>query len=281
MLSFIINTLLFSLWFYNARMIESFQQYGAKAAQVALGQMHTVILTDDGEVLCCGVGEYGRQGTGNTLDALVPAAVEALVDEDIVQVAAGQDHTLALNSSGAIFSWGRNQSGQLGHSDSYIDIYSMEDFPRLIDAESINNNENATGSGDAEITQAGPPPKFSQVAAGSSRSAALTTDGLMYIWGARVGHQPKLIAKKLFNDMKVIKIACGGDLGNSAFAAITEDHSLWMIGDASSKLLGSEGLKGRHSVPVKVPSLENSVEDVVGGFGQHMVAFVKMTDNDN
>lgn len=247
---------------------------------MSLGQQHSVILTDDGEVLCCGVGEYGRQGTGNTLDALVPTSLDSLEDQDIVQVAAGQDHTLALTASGTIYSWGRNQSGQLGHSDSYIDIYSMEDFPRLIDAESINNGENEeTLLRDGLKTEHSP--RFQQVAAGSSRSAALTTDGLMYIWGARVGHQPKLIGKGLFNGMKVIKVACGGDLGKSAFAAITEDNSLWMVGDASSKLLGVSGLKGRQPVPVLVSSLANKVMDVSCGFGQHMAAFVKMAETDN
>lgn len=246
---------------------------------MALGEHHTVILTDDGEVLSCGVGEYGRQGTGSTSDALVPTTVEALEDDEIVQVAAGFDHTLVLNSKGAIYSWGRNQSGQLGHSDSYIDIYSMEDFPRLIDAESINNGENAEAlAADGEIpTNA---PIFSQVACGSGRSAAVTTDGHLYIWGARVSHQPKLIAKSLFNGHRVVKVACGGELGKSAFAVITEDDSLWMIGDASSKLLGSAGLSGRYPVPRLVPSLVNKVVDVSCGFGQHMAAFVKVTDTD-
>lgn len=260
-------------------MIESFKQYGAKAAQVALGEHHTVILTDDGEVLSCGVGEYGRQGTGSTSDALVPTSVDALEDDEIVQVAAGFDHTLVLNSKGAIYSWGRNQSGQLGHSDSYIDIYSMEDFPRLIDAESINNGENAEAlAADGEIpTNA---PIFTQVACGSGRSAAVTTDGHLYIWGARVSHQPKLIAKSLFNGHRVVKVACGGDQGKAAFAVITEDDSLWMIGDASSKLLGSSGLSGKYPVPRLVPTLVNKVVDVSCGFGQHMAAFVKVTDTD-
>ena len=259
------------------RLIEAFQQYGAKAAQVALGERHTVILTDDGEVLTCGVGEYGRQGTGHTSDALVPTSVESLDNDDIVQIAAGHDHSLALNSKGEIYSWGRNQSGQLGHSDSNIDIYSMEDFPRVIDAESINNGENAEAlAADGESpTNA---PIFTQVACGSGRSAAVTTDGHLYIWGARVGHQPRLIAKSLFDGHRVVKVACGGEQGRSAFAVITEDNSLWMIGDASSKMLGSAGLSGKYPVPRLVPTLVNKVADVACGYGQHMAAFVKVVD---
>jgi hypothetical protein len=54
-----------------------------------------------------------------------------------------------------------------------------------------------------------------------------------------------------------------------------------MIGDASSKLMGDTGLSGRYPVPRLVPTLQSKVVDVCGGFGQHMVAFVKVTDADN
>lgn len=41
------------------RLVESFKEYGAKASCVAVGETHTLILTSDGEVLGCGVGEFG------------------------------------------------------------------------------------------------------------------------------------------------------------------------------------------------------------------------------
>ena len=53
------------------RLVEAFKNYDARAAQVACGSNHTIILTDDGEVLTCGLGEYGRLGTGSTSGMLV------------------------------------------------------------------------------------------------------------------------------------------------------------------------------------------------------------------
>ena len=44
---------------YLDRLIEAFKEYGAKASTVAVGENHTLILTSDGEVLGCGVGEFG------------------------------------------------------------------------------------------------------------------------------------------------------------------------------------------------------------------------------
>lgn len=77
-----------NLYDYPKKM-EHFEEYGAKAVSVQCGDKHTLILTEDGEVLACGVGEYGRLGTGSTSDALVPVTLEALLEEDIVQVSAG------------------------------------------------------------------------------------------------------------------------------------------------------------------------------------------------
>lgn len=79
--------------------------------------------------------------SGSTEDALVPLPIESLssANVDIVDIAAGYDHSLALSSTGQVYTWGRNLSGQLGHSDSYIDIYSMEDYPRAIDPECVHD----------------------------------------------------------------------------------------------------------------------------------------------
>jgi E3 ubiquitin-protein ligase HERC4 len=55
----------------------------------------------------------------------------------LLQVTAGNAHSIALSESGKIFTWGRNDAGQLGHSDSQIDIYSMEEFPRELLSEEL------------------------------------------------------------------------------------------------------------------------------------------------
>ena len=87
-------------------------EYGAKIAQAVCGGRHTVFRSFDGELLSCGVGEYGRLGVGSTFDALVPTPLDSLIEEDIVQVAAGSSHTLALAKSGSLYVWGRNDYGK-------------------------------------------------------------------------------------------------------------------------------------------------------------------------
>lgn len=261
-------------------MVEAFKSYGTKASMISCGLQHTVILTDDGEVLTCGVGEYGLLGTGNTLDALTPVTVDSLIKEDIVQIAAGYDHTLALTSKGLIYSWGRNNSGQLGHADSNFDMYSMEDFPRLIDAESIKGLENQELIGAGQWS--GSIPLFSQIAAGNGISAALTSEGLLFVWGIGLSNQPKLIPRHFFENKKIIKIGCGGSSGKTVIVALTEDGRLWIFGESSSKLLGHKGKGGignKQVTPLVVSSLNNKVANFSVGYGRHMFAFVNINED--
>lgn len=262
------------------RLITSFQEYAAKAKQVSCGGKHTLILTDDGEVLSCGVGEYGRLGTGSNDDALEPTPIEALADEDIVQIAAGYDHSLALTANGHIYTWGRNNLGQLGLSDSFIDIYSMEDFPRLVDQASISPPEE---NDDDDAPSDESPVLFSQIAAGNGRSAAITTDGQLYVWGSRISHMPKLFDRNigLFDGLKCKKVACGGDSGKAVVLVTTEDGALYTFGDASSKMLGLLNRTGKQPLPARVDSMSSNgrqVVDISCGFGSHAFAFVRVSD---
>ena len=87
--------------------IEELKNYGAKVTQVSLGNSHSLFLTEDGEILSCGIDDYGRLGTGASSNATVPAPLTELVDDTIVQVAAGNAHSIALTDDGKIFTWGR------------------------------------------------------------------------------------------------------------------------------------------------------------------------------
>jgi len=242
------------------KLVEAFQRYGAKAQSVSMGSQHTLILTTDGEVLSCGVGEYGRLGTGNTGDSLVPAPLETLLDEDVVQAVAGHSHSVLLTSSGKCFTFGRNDTGALGHADSYIDIYSMEEFPRHLESK--------------ELAAAG---QVVQVGAGRGTSAALTSEGKLFLWGRHLGHVPTLVPNDLFDGLRVKKVALGGEAGRGVVAVVTEDDGLWTFGDGASKMLGlpKASTSSKHPNPCRVPSfVGRRTLDIFCGPGQHMAAIV-------
>ncbi len=217
-------------------------------------------------MLACGSGEYGVIGNGSTTDAEAPASIDAFNDEEIVQAVAGFDHSLALSKEGFVFSWGRNNSGQLGHSDSYMDIYSLEHLPRKIEVENPKDHD----INDETV-------RFKQITAGKERSAAVSKDGHLYVWGSRMTHRPKIIDRSLFDGLSVIKVVCGGDSSRSVIAVLTEDYGLWTFGDTGSKMLGRPGLKGKHVIPERVSAMKGKkVLDVFAGFGQHIYAKVEV-----
>ncbi|KAL3421974.1 BTB/POZ domain-containing protein 1 [Phlyctema vagabunda] len=87
---------------------------------VALSKLHSAILTTDPEsnLYVCGFGPGGRLGTGDEQTSFNYVCIEqgGLAGKKVVTVALGQNHTLAVDSEGEIFSWGTNTYGQLGYT---------------------------------------------------------------------------------------------------------------------------------------------------------------------
>lgn len=76
--------------------------------------------------------------------------------ENVVSIAAGENHTVALQADGTILGWGENKNGQLGSTETQRSF-----VPTII--------FKADG--------------LSKVFAGWSHSAALTESGEVYTWG--------------------------------------------------------------------------------------------------
>lgn len=86
----------------------------ARIVQAAAGETHTVFLDDRGQVYACGQGNAGQLGLGDCENRSVPTPVRALASVDVVRVAAGEAHTVALTDAGDVYVFGSNSRGQLG-----------------------------------------------------------------------------------------------------------------------------------------------------------------------
>ncbi|UJR84943.1 Hypothetical protein I5071_70220 [Sandaracinus amylolyticus] len=83
------------------------------AVAVSAGTDHTCVVHDDGHASCWGDDDQGQLGDGGTnTDQSLPVRVLGLAD--VVEIAAGGDHTCARLRDGAVRCWGDNQRGQLG-----------------------------------------------------------------------------------------------------------------------------------------------------------------------
>ena len=66
---------------------------------------------------CWGSNQYGQLGDYTFEDHVDPMPVG--VDLDAAELAAGDEHTCAITSAGAVYCWGSNDDGECGTSLSY------------------------------------------------------------------------------------------------------------------------------------------------------------------
>jgi len=87
---------------------------------VQIGKYSSAVLTSDASsnLHMCGHGSNGRLGLGDERTRFQFTCVDggSLGGKEIVAVALGNHHTLALSNTGAVFSWGSNMFGQLGYT---------------------------------------------------------------------------------------------------------------------------------------------------------------------
>nr|XP_035977954.1 serine/threonine-protein kinase Nek8 isoform X1 [Halichoerus grypus] len=89
-------------------------QSGVTIKHVACGDLFTACLTDRGIIMTFGSGSNGCLGHGSLNDLSQPTIVEALLGYEMVQVACGASHVLALSTERELFAWGRGDGGRLG-----------------------------------------------------------------------------------------------------------------------------------------------------------------------
>lgn len=98
---------------------------GSRIVMVAAGCKHTVALNLRGDVFTWGCGWNGQLGHGDINDQWSPRQVLKWHGDPlrtwtptIKCVAAGESHTVACSVFGDVYTWGNNQFGQLGRSDT-------------------------------------------------------------------------------------------------------------------------------------------------------------------
>lgn len=82
--------------------------------QVVSGYSHTCALLEGGRMKCWGDNRYGQLGDGSQVNSITPVQVSGMLG-GVIQIAAGQYHTCAVLSGGAVKCWGSNRRGQLGN----------------------------------------------------------------------------------------------------------------------------------------------------------------------
>ncbi|KAK1861699.1 hypothetical protein I4F81_004280 [Pyropia yezoensis] len=88
---------------------------GVRLAAAAVGDRHALGVDTAGGVWAWGSNEFGQLGVGAAGDTRPsPVAVAALAGVVVAAVSAGDRHSAAVTSGGAVYTWGCGADGQLG-----------------------------------------------------------------------------------------------------------------------------------------------------------------------
>jgi len=94
----------------------------SEVTAISAGGSFSLALRTDGTVWAWGCNENGELGNGSTdiktemtLGDNRNGPVEIAILQDVVEIAAGGSHALAVTSDGGIWAWGSNDEGQLGN----------------------------------------------------------------------------------------------------------------------------------------------------------------------
>ncbi|RAL51867.1 hypothetical protein DM860_010585 [Cuscuta australis] len=183
---------------------------GLKTIKVACGIWHTVAIVEvnnqfgttnaaSRKLFTWGDGDKNRLGHGNKDPYLVPTCVSALIDYNIHQISCGHNMTIALTTSGHVFTMGSNAYGQLGNPDSDGKV------PCLVQDKLVGEFVEEIASGDFHV-------------------AVLTSRSEVFTWGrganGRLGHGdsedrniPTFVEG--LRDRHVKNIACGSNYSAS------------------------------------------------------------------
>lgn len=187
--------------------IEALVKENFRAVKVAAGDSVSVAVSDKGDVRAWGSfrsneGLLGFDGVpGNSPFQFTPIELPALARVEVVDVACGADHVLALTSEGHVYVWGNGQQNQLGR--------------RVMARRQLNGLE-PERLGLRNIVH---------VAAGMFHSFAVDKDGIVYAWGLNTFRQTGIadedddmvirptivdaLSPALHNGSKVTQVAAG------------------------------------------------------------------------
>jgi alpha-tubulin suppressor-like RCC1 family protein len=240
---------------------------------VAAGMSSTFALSYDGYVFSWGRNQSDapRLGSGSSsaldrvyADTVKIAGGTALTN--VIAIAAGSDHTLALTADGKVWAWGANDVGQLGIGGS-ISVSNVATKVKL-------------SSGGADLFG------VIAIAAGAKHSVAVLGDGRVMAWGqsahGRLGNNTTTSTSTPVNFPVYVQNPAGGHFTDAVHAAcghaftllLKSNGDLWVTGRNASKQLG-DGSTTDRGRPVQVrtgaSTFLTGIVDMAAGIG-HSVA---------
>ncbi|KPA16408.1 hypothetical protein MHK_003370, partial [Candidatus Magnetomorum sp. HK-1] len=219
---------------------------------IAAGAYHSLAVRGGHEVMAWGRNDIGQLGIGTSGEGTsqtFPNILSGL--KNIIDLAAGENHSLALSDNGSVWAWGNNSHGQLGIGESGggTEIDSPEKVLLLTDIIAIDG--------------------------GYAHSLALQNNGTIWSWGSNthgqlgIGKSGVETSESIPNLIQTLDNCVSIAAGYGHSVALKKDGTVWTWGFNSSGQLG-DGTENNRNQPAIVPGLANIIAIAAGDY--HTVA---------
>jgi alpha-tubulin suppressor-like RCC1 family protein len=269
----------------------------SNVVSVSAGSAYSLALKADGTVWSWGANDYGQLGRG-TVGGMTTTPAQVSGITDVIQIAAGAFHNLALKSDGTVWAWGWGGDGQLGvgsFADSSVPVHVLNLPPvtniyagyeysmaRKADGTVYTWGDNQTGElGNGSFLNASLPSRITALSnvtilrAGAFFGLAQTSDGSVWAWG----NNNEGILGNLSINMSNVPVLLPGvhnvtQLGAASDTGIElqPDGSVWAWGWGMDGQMGNGSGVWENPDPVRV-SLDNPLL-LTWGLGEHLMAIV-------
>jgi len=254
------------------------KQIGNGFSSIATGWFHTLALKNDGSLWTWGYNYYGQLGDGRKTGIRDANPNPKQIGTGFTSVAAGWQHSIAMQSDGTLWAWGDNRDGELGldivtnsstpkqvgTGFATVAVAELNFFMRSSFAVAIKSDGSLWSWGGNHYGQLGDnttadssTPKqigtgFSTVTAGDYHALAIKSDGSLWAWGnndyGQLGdgtQTASYIPKQVGSDFVSVSA------GRLHTIAIKKDGTLWAWGNNSSGQLG-DGTNATSFIPKEV-----------------------------
>ncbi|XP_024882774.1 probable E3 ubiquitin-protein ligase HERC4 isoform X1 [Temnothorax curvispinosus] len=209
-----------------------------------------------GIMFCWGSTIHGELGLGGIEDEniFMPREVDFTEAKNVVQIACGENYSVAITKDGQVYSCGNNDYGQLGHEKARKRLQLIPGLDAFV---------------------------FRKIACGNCHTLAVNEWGQLFSWGCNVNGQlglnivestervPRMV--KVLGANVIVQIACGVEHS----IALTNDGELYAWGSNRDGQLGLGSYTSNEIKPKRITTLAAVPIAFVACGGYHTVVISK------
>jgi alpha-tubulin suppressor-like RCC1 family protein len=190
---------------------------------------HSLYSNSTGRVWGWGYNFQGQVGNNTNIDVATPVSILGTA-KTFLKIAAGQNHSIAIDKNGRLWGWGLNGQGQIG--------------------------DNSVTNRCTPVSVAGVVKTIYEISAGSNHSNGIDNTGLVWSWGFNSGGQlgdNTIISKNTpVSILGARKTFCKISSGETHTLALTNRGAVWAWGNANTGRLGDNQQVTNRCTPVSV-----------------------------